>query len=139
MVLPDNPRELVRGLMRGNRAELKLGYSGVNATLAACRHFDISVGEGELELLAYAFGYGLALNELPLLVDYRCEDHAASVGEGYSDGRGEELARCYPTPILIGRAAITDAERFSWVTIGDDGAGTEYGEQHNRSPECGDQ
>lgn len=31
------PRELARGLMRGNRAELKLGYSPANAALAVQR------------------------------------------------------------------------------------------------------
>lgn len=56
MTLPTDPRELVRGLMRGSRAELHLGYTWDNAAKAAGERLNVS-GDALRELMAYARGF----------------------------------------------------------------------------------
>jgi hypothetical protein len=54
------PREVVRGLMRGNRIELKVGYSAENAVLAVSELQDLS--HDELTVLrAYAVGFAAGM------------------------------------------------------------------------------
>lgn len=57
-----HPRELVRGLMRGNRAESKLGYTATNAVLAV---FNVQpdAKHGATELQAYAEGFAAGMAE----------------------------------------------------------------------------
>jgi hypothetical protein len=53
-------REFARGLMKGNRAELKLGYSPANAMLAVRDQLDLDNKQCYL-LLAYAMAYNDSL------------------------------------------------------------------------------
>lgn len=56
------PREIVRGLMRGDPAKFKAGYTAANAVIAAGELRDLSRRETEF-LRAYAEGYAAGLAE----------------------------------------------------------------------------
>lgn len=58
-----NPRELVRGLMRGDPARFKQGYTAANAVLAASEAQGISDRTVSDSLMAYAEGYAAGLAE----------------------------------------------------------------------------
>jgi hypothetical protein len=95
--IPDNPRELIRGLMRGNRAELKLGYSPANAVLAAKRlHPDID----DKEMRGYSQGFSDGLCRDDSMVteadDPNNVENAAYI-TGYTDGYREPISHTYPS------------------------------------------
>jgi hypothetical protein len=90
-------RELGRGLMRGDRAQLKLGYSGENAALAVREIHQLSEREAAV-LDAYLEGFAAGMRRAPELskdVGLRgaCAD---AYDEGTSDGLGEPITRTYP-------------------------------------------
>lgn len=59
-----HPHELVAGLMRGNRRELKLGYSAANAVAAV---MDLRPELDRSALMTYARGFADGLAENPEL------------------------------------------------------------------------
>lgn len=58
------PRELIRGLMRGNRAEFKVGYEA-RAAVIAVKNLKPDADEAELE--AYAAGFAAGMREPNML------------------------------------------------------------------------
>lgn len=100
MTLPTDPRELVRGLMRGDRRLLKVGYTGENATLAACRRLKIEDEADALDLLGYAYGFAYGMADKALPDDDHsavCESCATTVvREGWNAGQDEDPLRIYP-------------------------------------------
>lgn len=56
-----NPRELVRGLMRGHRPELKLGYDAPNAALAAVEAQKITNPFVACCVGMYAYGFAAGM------------------------------------------------------------------------------
>lgn len=88
-------RELIAGLMRGNRAELKLGYSPANAELAVR---DLRPDENVDELRGYSQGFqdGM-LSVESMVVDSdppNVENEAYRAG--YADGLREDDRITYP-------------------------------------------
>jgi hypothetical protein len=83
-------RELGRGLMRGDRADLKVGYTAANATIAARRLHELSESEAAL-LEAYLDGFSAGMRREPV----EPEDvglHgvcATAYKEGVADGLAE--------------------------------------------------
>lgn len=58
------PREIVKGLMRGDPASFKAGYSADNAAMTACELHAIEPDSDEaVALMAYASGFGEGLAE----------------------------------------------------------------------------
>jgi len=92
-----SPRELVRGFMRGNRAELKLGYSPANAVLAVLRIHPDADEDGCLRGYSQGFSDGM-LSRQPM-VSPPDPDNAENRGyrEGYADGITEPAGRAYPS------------------------------------------
>lgn len=90
-------RELGRGLMRGDRIDLKLGYTAANATIAARRLHQLSESEAAL-LEAYLDGFSAGMRREP--------DEPEDVGlhgacatayeEGVADGLAEPTQHTYP-------------------------------------------
>lgn len=62
--IPDDPFELVRGLMHGDRATLKLGYTAASAALAATSLHHLSA-EAQAHVTAHAHGYAAGLRDEP--------------------------------------------------------------------------
>lgn len=98
-----HPRELIRGLMRGNRAELKLGYSPANAVLAAVnpRGSDGAIRDdvqfGELELYAQGYSDGMRRHDIMASQgDTPCAETDAYC-VGYVHGLLEPVERTYPS------------------------------------------
>lgn len=90
-------RELGRGLMRGDRVDLKLGYTAANATIAARRLHQLSESEAAL-LEAYLDGFSAGMRRTPDAAEDvglrgAC---AAAYDEGVADGLTEPMARTYP-------------------------------------------
>lgn len=96
-----DPRSLIRVLMRGDRATQRHGELGTTAAVAACEQHDITLDDGPaaLELLAYAYGFAVGLNDDWLLVDHLREDHAAIVREGYEAGLAEDPTKTLPAGV----------------------------------------
>jgi hypothetical protein len=93
------PRSLVRVLMRGDRATGRLGKDGPLATLTVARLNGLSDAEA-LELVPYAYGFSVALNNEPLdFTDALCEEHAATVLAGWQDGAREDPDRTLPAAV----------------------------------------
>lgn len=59
-----HPRELVRGLMRGDRATLRAGYSADNAVIAADNVHGMTP-EARDRLQSYAEGFAAGMKEDP--------------------------------------------------------------------------
>lgn len=112
----DAAKELMRGLMRGNREELKLGYSWENASLAADRafgEFDQSDGEMRMpkldahEVKFYALGFARGMhgavpeNEEELEAKMRAisERYAYAYGDGRRAGLLEDRAATHPAAL----------------------------------------
>lgn len=91
------PRELLRGLMRGNRTELKLGYSAANA-VAAVKRIHSDIGDAEMRGYSQGFSDGMRRDIQPMVVD---EDPAnaenTAYREGYADGLREPIDLTYPS------------------------------------------
>lgn len=91
------PRDLGRALMRGDRAELKLGYTAANATLAARRLHQLSESQSAL-LEAYLDGFSAGMCHQPKSakdVGLRGE-RAGAYEKGVADGVAEPIMRTYP-------------------------------------------
>lgn len=94
-----DPRSLVRVLMRGDRATGRQGKEGPLVTLTVARLNGLSDVEA-LELVPYAYGYSVALNNEPLdFTDALCEEHAAVVLAGWQDGAREDPDRTLPAAV----------------------------------------
>jgi hypothetical protein len=95
-------RELGRGLMRGDRVELKLGYTAANATIAARDLHRLS--ESEVALLeAYLDGFSAGMRrepDEPADVGL-CGACAAAYEEGVIDGLREPTTRTYPAELEL--------------------------------------
>lgn len=109
-------RSLVRVLMRGDRPTGREGELGTAAVIAACEQHGIPVAalaedvdtpakSTALELIAYAYGYAVGLNDDWLTVDHLCDSHAAVVREGYEAGLAEDPDATLPADV---------GERTSW-------------------------
>ncbi len=91
------PRVLGRGLMRGDRAEEKLGYCAQDAVHAVCRLHDLNEAE-TAALEAYLDGFSARMRRKPssaLAVGLRGEC-AVAYEEGTTDGLSEPITRVYP-------------------------------------------
>lgn len=88
-----HPRELLRGLMRGNKAKLQLGYSWDNAVLATAGRRDVT-GEDHNKLRAYAQGFRDGMLDDARFADQ--EDHRDDYLEGYEHGAAEDKSKIYP-------------------------------------------
>jgi hypothetical protein len=94
-----DPRSLVRVLMRGDRATGRQGKDGPLATLTVARLHDLSDRE-VLELVPYAYGFSVALNNEPLdFTDALCEAHAEIVLAGWQDGAREDPDQTMPAAV----------------------------------------
>jgi len=101
-MMVEDPRSLVRVLMRGDRQTGRRGEHGTAAVLAACRQHDIDAAQAleAKRLVAYAYGLAVALNEEPLDVhDALCVEHPAVVLEGWQDGCRENPERTLPAAV----------------------------------------
>lgn len=88
-----HPRDVLRGLMRGNHAELKLGYSWDNAVLAVERLRDLDEDE-TARITAYAKGFRDGMAD-----DDKYHDQPTHPGdylEGYEHGQCEDKTRIHP-------------------------------------------
>lgn len=89
-------RELVAGLMRGNRAELKLGYSPANAELAV-RGLRPNASHEELRGYSQGFSDGMQRSQ-PMVVPADPPDtENEAYRDGYSDGLQEDERFTYPS------------------------------------------
>lgn len=90
-------QELMRGLMRGNREELKLGYSPHNAVHAVKK---LRPDEHEDELRGYAEGFSDGMNPdmVPMwsATDKDMPEHRA-YDAGWQAGRLEDPELTYPS------------------------------------------
>lgn len=94
-----DPRSLVRVLMRGDRATGRQGKDGPLATLTVARLNGLSDAEA-LELVPYAYGFAVALNNEALdFTDGLCEAHAGVVLAGWQDGAREDLDLTLPAAV----------------------------------------
>jgi hypothetical protein len=85
--------------MRGDRATGRQGKEGPLVTLTVARLNGLSDVEA-LELVPYAYGYSVALNNEPLdFTDALCEEHAAVVLAGWQDGAREDPDRTLPAAV----------------------------------------
>lgn len=99
-------RELGTGLMRGNRDELKLGYSYENASLSAIHAFALPKLDAT-ELRCYLLGYacGLlhegidAIGDVPERLALHSERFAAAIDEGLKAGLEQDRTKTYPATI----------------------------------------
>lgn len=98
-------RRVVRDRMRGNRPTQTRGDSGPNAVLAACAVLRISATDAALELLPYAYGYGLAVNGLPPDTAGLCGQHADALLDGYLVGLWEDPAVAFPAAVSVHESA----------------------------------
>lgn len=91
-----HPREIVRGLMRGNRAELKLGYSPANAARAA---LDIRPGVEFEQLNAYAQGFSDGMRRTDRMSSQQDTPGAETDAycAGYAHGLDENPMLTYPS------------------------------------------
>lgn len=96
-----HPRELIRGLMRGNREELKLGYSPANAASAA-RHA-LRSGGGDIpadsQLTMYAQGYSDGMHRRVPMASQGDTPGAESDAYcvGFVHGLQEPIVMSYPS------------------------------------------
>jgi hypothetical protein len=81
----EDPRSLVRVLMRGDRQTGRRGEHGTDAVLAASTQHDLPDDEA-MVLVAYAYGFAMALNSEAVDVGVMCVPHAAVFLEGWQDG-----------------------------------------------------
>jgi hypothetical protein len=91
------PREVGRGLMRGDRAEFKVGYTAANATIALRRLHQLSEAQAAL-LEAYLDGFSAGMrrkSESATDVGLRGES-AEAYEQGVADGLAEPITRIYP-------------------------------------------
>lgn len=98
------PREMTAGLMRGDRVDMKRGYSAESAALVAADFKGLSVDEKD-RLLAFAYGFadGIAesIERTDPVVQY--ERYGAGIGydteylDGLTLGRSEAGMLLYPT------------------------------------------
>lgn len=95
-----HPRDLIRGLMRGCRSELKLGYSPRNAALAVARLKSHAQRGEEFELLnSYGQGYSDGLRRCQIMAsqgDTPCAETDAYCA-GYVHGLLEDQKLTYPS------------------------------------------
>lgn len=98
---------LGRGLMRGDRDCLKLGYTARNAQLAATRAFAVPLEAAE-EVLAHLIGYADGMRRAARTPDWQDvladgeHDHGhmnACYATGFLAGLTEDPASCYPATI----------------------------------------
>jgi hypothetical protein len=80
-------RATVRELMRGDRDNSVVGADGKTATAAACERHAIRDPAQAAALLAYAYGFGVALNKGKLNVEAQCDHYKAPAREGFADGQ----------------------------------------------------
>lgn len=122
----DAAKELGRGLMRGERPKLKLGYSWENAALAAERYFKGATIEDGIELRIYLLGFAQgmigerstppdALDQLAKL-DRRYED---ALDAGYVRGLDEPAHLTYPALQNDAPAEVTPEVRERALDIVD--------------------
>jgi hypothetical protein len=108
------PREFGRGLMRGDRVSLKLGYTAENATQGVRELHQLSESEAAV-LEAYLDGFSAGMRRKPEVgqnVGLRggC---AAAYDEGTADGLREPISRTYPAD-PDDEPAGDDAEEQVW-------------------------
>lgn len=85
--------------MRGDRATGRQGKDGPLATLTVARLNGLSDAEA-LELVPYAYGFSVALNNEPLdFTDGLCEEHASVVLAGWQDGAREDPDLTLPAAV----------------------------------------
>lgn len=122
-------RELGRGLMRGNRPELKLGYTAGNAEIAARDAAanagytlvntagNRDAGQQRAELVAHLLGFGAGMSEEDseaVWIRFRerfdrkaevegieVEPCIAAFEEGDAAGRAEDTALAYPAELAL--------------------------------------
>lgn len=108
----DAARELGRGLMRGNRGELKLGYSWENAEHAAAKMFELPKWDA-LELKVYLLGFatGITRSELALgeeqlaQLDEKSMRFREAFDAGVEAGGREDIRTVYPAGVESAAAA----------------------------------
>lgn len=97
-------RELIRGLMRGNRPEMRLGYSPANAVAAVMRmRPGAALERREDELRGYSQGFsdGMRGCEMMVVPDDPANVENEAYRAGYAEGTLEPRALTYPS-----RAAV---------------------------------
>lgn len=105
--MPD-PREMVRDLMRGSRPDMTQGDTGPHAVLVACGRCGVD-GPEALELLAYAYGFAVGLNDDWIDLAGFCEGHAQAIREGWIAGLDEDRAAAWP--VGVGERATREPAR----------------------------
>jgi hypothetical protein len=125
----DAARELGRGLMRGDRASFKLGWSWENSALAAIDAYtldDDDIAELRCYLLGYAVGLsaggGDEMGERMLARLPQPEEFRAAYTTGKHDGRQEQVGVTYPD-VIETAAARRQREREELLTMRECGCG----------------
>lgn len=93
-------RELIAGLMRGNRAELKLGYSPANAELAV-RDLRPDASEDELRGYSQGFSDGMRRTESMVVPADPPNVENEAYRDGYADGLREDEGASYPSRCAV--------------------------------------
>lgn len=90
------PKQLGCGLMRGNRSELKQGYSAI-AALGAVERMHQMTEADKVHLFSYLQGFSQGLNRIERKCDESLfdKDHEA----GYKAGIKEDSFRIQPAPL----------------------------------------
>ncbi len=86
-----DPREFVRGLMHGNRDDLKLGYTAENAVLAVCEMQGITDPNARGELLDYAQGFAHGMVDA-----HHVSPASHTWRRGFYDGGDTDCTKVYP-------------------------------------------
>lgn len=129
----DAAKELGRGLMRGNKEELKLGYSFENATFAAAKMFlpspapDIDMLELKIHLLAFGAGMtdGITeeqFQEMRTRAAGQSSHLESSFNDGFRRGQDEPYAEIYPAGLKTAEEDQEERDRAA-VTMNTCGCG----------------
>lgn len=93
-------RELIRGLMRGNRRELKLGYSPANAEIAVMNRRP-TADRDELRGYSQGFSDGMQRAESIVIDADPPNVENEAYRDGYRDGLEEDEFFTYPSKAAI--------------------------------------
>lgn len=97
-----HPREILRGLMRGNREELRLGYSPANAVMAVTRLLpNADLDEDELRGYSQGFSDGVQRLESMASSGDTVSPETDAYCAGYLHGLAEPMYLTYPSRVAV--------------------------------------